>query len=99
MALPPELDRGLGFFVREGVTNILRHSSATECRLTVRRGADRLWAELHDNGKASEPLAVGGEGTGLSGLRERFLPLGGRLSNEATANGFRLAVEVPWHGA
>lgn len=98
MALPPELDRGLGFFVREGVTNILRHSSATECRLTVGLIADHLWAELHDNGRASEPMARRGEGTGLSGLRERFLPLGGRVASEATPHGFRLTVEVPWHG-
>ena len=95
--LPPELDRGLGFFVREGVTNILRDSAATECRLTLAITADGLVAELCDNGTAPPSGEAGGAGSGLSGLRERFLQLGGRLSNEATPQGFRLAAEVPWH--
>lgn len=97
LVLPPEVDRGLAFFVREGVTNILRHSAATECRLTLAVAGEMLCVALHDNGQA---LAgdTRSDGSGLAGLRERFLELGGRVSGDWTPSGFRLGAEVPWHG-
>lgn len=35
--LPPEVGTVLGIVVREGVTNVLRHSRATLCRISIRR--------------------------------------------------------------
>lgn len=51
--------------VREGVTNVIRHSGATTCaiRLTPRS------AEILDDGNG--PSGQGGDGSGLVGLRER----------------------------
>ncbi len=97
LPLPPEVDRALAFFVREGVTNILRHSAATECCLTLAAVGDRLCVVLQDNGSAP-PGQARADGSGLSGLRERLLQLGGHLSAESTPTGFCLAAEVSWHG-
>ena len=95
--LPPEVDRVFGFFVREGVTNILRHSRATECRLTLSRDAEALSVRLEDNGAAT--IEFRDEvGSGLAGLHERFGEIGGRLAAFRQATGYVLEATVPWGG-
>jgi two-component system, NarL family, sensor histidine kinase DesK len=78
-----------GWVVREGVTNVVRHSGASRCR--VRIGPSIV--EIIDNGTATsaEPAA----GHGLRGLRERAEAAGGSLSvRRAPEGGFALTVTV-----
>ena len=80
--------------VREGVTNVIRHSRARSCRVVI--APDRL--EVVDDGPG--PLVTTGGleevgGHGLLGLRERAAPLGGSVVTETLDPGFRLAVVVP----
>ncbi|WP_085985675.1 sensor histidine kinase [Longispora albida] len=89
-----ELHEPFAYLVREGVTNVLRHSGASRCQ--IRLGAD--WLEITDNG-AAPPGSPGLPGNGLTGLRERLaqagaaleagaMPGGGyRLRGQATVNG------------
>jgi signal transduction histidine kinase len=68
--------------VQEALTNVAKHSSATACRLAVRRLEDPrvLEAEITDSGRAmaAHPAdAVHSTGTGLTGLRERAAAFGG----------------------
>ncbi|GAA2126552.1 sensor histidine kinase [Actinomadura napierensis] len=48
--LPPEPDALLGWAVREGVTNVIRHSGARHCRITVRNDGDCAVLEIGDDG-------------------------------------------------
>jgi two-component system, NarL family, sensor histidine kinase DesK len=90
--LSPPVDDVLGWAVREGVTNILRHSEAETCSITARRQAGRIRLEIVNDG-ASPTVA---EGTGLAGLAERARALSGSASAQHTLDGrFRLSVEVP----
>nr|BFE88491.1 hypothetical protein GCM10020093_110920 [Planobispora longispora] len=91
-----ELDRrteeALAWAVREGVTNVIRHSRATTCSISTSAAGGAVRLELVNDG-APERAADGG---GLTGLRERAGGLGGSLRAERTGNGgFRLSVEVP----
>ncbi|MDA8205089.1 MAG: histidine kinase [Thermaerobacter sp.] len=95
LQLPPEVDRVFGFFVREGVTNILRHSRATECRLMVRKENLTLSIRLEDNGHQDTALAEDG-GSGIVGLRERFAELGGSVAAALQASGYVLESTLPW---
>lgn len=61
-----------GWVVREGVTNVLRHSGATRCR--IRLSATEI--EIDDNGRGPDLIA---DGNGLRGLRERVDAAGGSL--------------------
>lgn len=88
--------------VREGGTNVLRHSDATECRITFTRARDTmvgpgtLVVEVAND--RARPGAEPGEpaGSGLAGLRERVSLGGGTLSASPTRDGgFLLRAVVP----
>ncbi len=81
---------------QEALTNVLRHSAAdrVEIALGYEDGATRLVVQDHGPGA---PVAVGaaGAGYGLTGMRERAELLGGRLTTEPTADGFRVELWLP----
>ncbi|WP_285185782.1 histidine kinase [Rhodococcus sp. MEB041] len=85
--IPGAVAEQAAWVVREGVTNILRHSRATYCRIEF--GDDRLRIV---NDRPTSPERAG-DGTGLAGLRERLAAVGGSLTVEAGADTFTLAVE------
>ncbi len=92
IALPPEAEAVLAWAVREGTTNVIRHSGAGSCRIAVSPGPAEASAEIVDDGHGS----AGGSGHGLDGLRERVEHLAGRLeAGTAPGGGFRLRVTVP----
>jgi two-component system sensor histidine kinase DesK len=74
--------------VREGITNVIRHSGASRC--TVLLGEHEV--EVRDDGRGP---AAAGSGHGLVGLRERAAALGGTVVTQALHPGFSLKVVVP----
>ena len=87
----PEENRELfAWVVREGVTNVVRHSGAKRC--TIRISAAQI--EVLDDGKGPTP-GGGASGHGLVGLRERADQAGASVQvGEAPGGGFRLAMNV-----
>ncbi|GIG59179.1 hypothetical protein Lfu02_35510 [Longispora fulva] len=86
--VPPELQESLAYVVREGVTNVLRHSGATRCQ--IRLGP--TWLEVRDNGVAPP----GPAGNGLTGLRERLAAVGGTVdAGPLPGGGFMIRASVP----
>ncbi|MDP9073212.1 MAG: sensor histidine kinase, partial [Actinomycetota bacterium] len=103
IARPPELPVGeinhlLAWAVREGTTNVIRHSRASHCDITVAGDESSAWLEIVDDGtrRPDSPQA----GSGLRGLRERMERAGGCLEAGCrNTNGFRLAVRLPLAGS
>jgi two-component system sensor histidine kinase DesK len=98
--MSPEVGGLFGWVVREGVTNVVRHSRATKVRITL----DATGIEIVDDGEGCpkppthETASIATAGHGLVGLAERADALGGRLFAgpvDGSASGFRLRVEVP----
>lgn len=82
----------LGYVVREAVTNVVRHSGANVCVLTLEQdatGTTRL--SVSDDGKGF----TGRRGGGLTGLAERVEEAGGELALAGDGSGTRLVVTVP----
>lgn len=95
-ALPAPVDALPAWTVREAVTNVMRHSRATECRIELTRTAERARLTIVDNGKQSAaPSSPPNAGVGLIGLRERSAALGALLEAGASERGFAVKVEVP----
>jgi two-component system, NarL family, sensor histidine kinase DesK len=78
-----------GWVLREGVTNVVRHSDASRVRVSVSAHS----VEIVDDGTVA---ATSADGSGLAGLRERLADVGGRLdAGPVDGGGFRLYAEVP----
>lgn len=92
--LPVEVRSAAAWVIREGVTNVVRHSAATWCRITVSRSTDELALLLENDGVSSTAT---GNGSGLAGLAERLHPLGGRLDTRRGDGTFALdaRLEIP----
>ena len=81
--LPPALNSVLAWTVREGVTNVIRHSRAQHCVIRVRRVNTHAGLTVSDDGHRGRAEA-GGTGNGLAGLRERAAACGADVQAEAT---------------
>jgi two-component system sensor histidine kinase DesK len=95
--LPGPVEAVLGWAVREGATNVLRHSGAASAHVRFERDDGRVAVEITDDGPGGgEP---GTRGSGLAGLAERVAAGGGRLkAGQLPEGGYRLRVELPSQG-
>ena len=101
--LSPEVEAVLAWAVREGATNVIRHSGARHCEVRVRGGAGEVGIEILDDGRGpgegrgrsrvgtpGGPPAMGTGvmvGNGLAGLRERAAAVRGRIEAGAASSG------------
>lgn len=86
--------------VQEAVTNVVKHSAATEGAVVIKKRGDVVSLSIRDNGRGFDPARVSSQaqylGFGLNGIAERVRILGGKLSIESrTGEGTNLTVEVP----
>jgi signal transduction histidine kinase len=82
--------------VQEGLTNVLRHASATTVRVRLDRSPDRLAVSVEDDGRGPGDSPAVAEGMGLRGMRERVQALGGQFSaGPGGARGFVVRAELP----
>ncbi|WP_017601318.1 sensor histidine kinase, partial [Nocardiopsis lucentensis] len=91
---PPGAAALAAWVVREGVTNVLRHSDATRCRIGFTRtrdagsGTESLVVEVaNDRARPGGSRESASSGNGLSGLSERVAAGGGTLSASRTPDG------------
>jgi len=95
--LPAALAGQLLAMVREGLSNIARHSSATRASLELDRQADALRLVIGDNGRGFETSVARRVGQhGLTNLQSRAEALGGSLTiHSEPAAGTRLTAHIP----
>ena len=98
--LPAATDAALAWAVREGTTNVMRHSRADSCRIVVTRDEGKVHAEITDDGRGILEAAEEAPGSGLSGLAERVagFPGGEFEAGPLPGGGFRLRVGLPVGG-
>ena len=91
--LPSVQDGVLAWALREGITNVIRHSRATRCVVQLRRQLTGAILVIEDDGPGVGPA---GDGHGLAGIAERAAAIGG--SAEAfrpRGGGFKMTVSLP----
>lgn len=98
--LPKAVDAVLAWAVREGTTNVIRHSRAKHCRIVLARENEEIYAEITDDGGGYQKVSGEDSGSGLSGLAERVATFAGRVeTNSLPDGGFRLRVVLPARSA
>jgi two-component system, NarL family, sensor histidine kinase DesK len=91
--LPDPVDGLFGWALREGVTNIVRHSRARTAAITVRRRGGAAVLEIIDDGSGADGFVAG---NGLRGLSERVTASGGGVEcGPRAGGGLRPAVRAP----
>ncbi|MFI7503869.1 sensor histidine kinase [Streptomyces sp. NPDC049687] len=94
--VPEESESALAWALREAITNVVRHSGATRCKVALarRQTLDGPVVELsvEDDGSGGSGK---GPGNGLAGLTERLEKAGGTLEAGRVKRGFHLVARVP----
>ena len=75
-SVAPPLEPLFAALVREGATNILRHSRARSCELRIRDDGEKVRLVLRNDGALARDDAGG---SGIEGLRQRFTTVGGQV--------------------
>jgi len=83
--------------VQEGVKNIIKHSSAKEASVLIKRTDRTISVTIWDNGKGFDLVRNGiSEGLGFLGMHERIQSLGGIIDIQSVIkNGTTIKIEIP----
>jgi len=84
------------FVVTEALTNVAKHSAATQCIVQVTADAERVLVQIRDDGRGGTHL---GKGHGLAGLADRLATVEGALDVTSPPGGPTLVTaEIPLAG-
>lgn len=98
--LPSEVEVTLYRIAQESLTNVLRHSAASQASVVLARNNGEATLLIEDDGVGFDLGGLddrrGCEGLGLVGMRERTTLMGGQLSIQTTpGSGTTVRVKIP----
>lgn len=96
-AVPESAASPLGWVVREGITNVLRHSHATRVTIATSTASDEVRLTIVNDG-TDHQTAQSHTGTGLRSMAERLQVRGGAVSTRVEGEWFTLDAAVPNEG-
>ncbi|WP_164667298.1 sensor histidine kinase [Virgibacillus doumboii] len=91
---PPLVENVLSMCLKEAVTNIVKHSQATSCTVSIEQSPNELRMEVKDNGTGMEERIDFYKENGLQGMKERLEFVNGSLEIKSS-NGTLLTIRVP----
>jgi len=93
-AVPLLTENVLSMCLKEAVTNVVKHSKATWCRIRIERSANHLTIFVQDNGSGVQGNLFAFRGSGIRGIRERLEFVNGTLELQS-GQGLTLIMQVP----
>jgi len=72
--LDRDIEQSLAWIIREGTTNVMRHSKAKHCHISLKTQQEQLTLMIHDDGTVNDTMDNIAEhylGTGISSMRQR----------------------------
>jgi two-component system sensor histidine kinase DesK len=93
-ALPSDAVMVLSAVLREGVTNVLRHSSGRQCRIRLEECQSSIVLAVWSDGPV-RPAVASGTGAGLGNLAARMDAIGGCLEVSSGEDWFALTARTP----
>ncbi|MBJ8055230.1 sensor histidine kinase [Bacillus cereus] len=92
-SLSPIEQNILGMCLREAVTNVVKHSKATVCIVSILESQGELILKVEDNGIGLEERNH--DGNGIRGMKERIALIDGLVELDTVNPGTLLTVKVP----
>ena len=97
--LPQRLEVALYRLVQEAVTNVIKHSYARQCTVSVTRTDGSVETVVEDDGRGFDPDKIsraGEEHLGIVGMQERVRSLGGQFAIDSRpGGGTRVRIRIP----
>jgi two-component sensor histidine kinase len=100
--LPISVEIALFRVLQESLTNVTRHSGASDVSVCFRRQSEQIVLEIRDNGAGIPPELLNRvregyaeTGVGLAGMRERICELKGKLEIDSNGQGTTMRAIVP----
>ncbi|MBP2002211.1 two-component system sensor histidine kinase DesK [Paenibacillus shirakamiensis] len=99
--LPPLIDNILGMCLRESVTNVVKHSQASQITVMLGQEQSGITLEVHDNGRgvqteSTRSTDISQLGSGVRGMKERLNLVEGVLSIQSELNqGTIMSFKIP----
>jgi PAS domain S-box-containing protein len=98
--LPPTEEIALFRIAQEALNNVVKHSQASECTISLSQNERAVVLSIVDNGTGFDTgrkPATAGYGMGTTTMRERAETIGAQLSREANpGEGTRITIELSW---
>lgn len=88
------IENVLSMCLKEAVTNIVKHSNATACSISIKQSAKETLLKVHDNGIGLDLNRDWSTGHGLRGIKERLEFVNGTLDIHAK-NGTTVNIRIP----
>ncbi|MFJ8416109.1 sensor histidine kinase [Bacillus paramycoides] len=92
-SLSPIEQNIVGMCLREAVTNVVKHSKATQCTVSVLESQGELILKVEDNGIGLADQNH--DGNGIRGMKERIALIDGFVELDTINSGTLLTVKVP----
>jgi signal transduction histidine kinase len=104
--LPASIDLAAFRIVQESLTNVIRHARSGRATVALTYGGSELTVQVDDDGHGADGPRSGGApgageaghgtGSGVAGMHERAMALGGSLdAGPSPAGGFRVRARLP----
>lgn len=90
-----ELRHHLLLAVNEAVHNVMKHSGADECTLSIHPEPNTLRVSVADNGSGFIPAGEAGDHNGLVNLQSRMEASGGSVKIDSTPQGTVVILRIP----
>ncbi|MEU6716161.1 histidine kinase [Nonomuraea sp. NPDC046802] len=93
--VPERYAQALAWVVREGVTNLLRHSAATQVTIATADEDTEVILTIANDGAGPAEAGADATGMGLRSMSERIRALGGSLTTRRDGDWFLLDATIP----
>ncbi|MFN4198338.1 MAG: ATP-binding protein [Flavobacterium sp.] len=92
----PDFELKLFFIMSELINNILKHSHATEVKLSIHEAEENLMLKLEDNGIGFDTKKASiSDGFGLSQIKSRIKSMSGKIDiHSKTGKGTQITIQV-----
>ena len=92
--VPLFVENILSMCLKESVNNVVKHSKATKCRISIHQTDTEIVISISDNGKGVKSEKYLEEGNGLVGMKERLEFVNGTFEI-VSKNGTTVTIQVP----
>ena len=94
ISIPPLVENVLSMCLKEAVTNVVKHSEASQCHISFVQNLREFHLVVQDDGLGLSEQELNKVGNGLKGMRERLEFINGSLRLEGKG-GTTLSIAVP----